>query len=152
MKKINYSISSIVFLLILVSQTLPQNRYLVFENQTIYSPSKQKLDSDHTSSYFIENVGQFPEEVLYKAVTADSILWITEDSMWVTVMKNTLSEPNQIQNFSEDKIANKDIEQPKGVNLKLFFPDSNAHPKIRSFVRLNPSINYLIGKDKASWH
>jgi hypothetical protein len=44
-----------------------------------------------------------------------------------------------------------EIQNRKGVNLKLSFPGSNPHPRLEPFDRLETHVSYFIGNDANEW-
>lgn len=52
------------------------------------------LSSQTASLMFIQNVGQFPDEVHFQVPTATGTLWLAEDALWVTVMEPLTLTPS----------------------------------------------------------
>lgn len=118
---------------------------------------------------FIENAGQFgPSASLEQGSAArfqvrggNGTIWLSEDALWVTVLeKSSSAEPPTSTlgevGFSLSSPGRSDVRieagPRKGVNLKLTFPDSNPHPVMEPFNRLETHVSYFTGSDPAGWY
>lgn len=104
---------------------------------------------------FIQNAGQLDERVLFQVHGNDSIIWITEDGIWITMMAYPSSDQSSSLHpeKKESKVASREYlnEYQRGVNLHITFPGANPHPHIEPFGRAEFSVNYFIGNDPQKW-
>jgi len=99
---------------------------------------------------FIENVGQFDQRALFQVWGGGQTLWITSDSIWITLVEpRKPSEPREkggLFPFREEE------EKPrKVVNIKISFPGANPNARLEPFGRLDTVVSYFIGNDPAKW-
>lgn len=113
-----------------------------------------------TSLMFVENVGQFDPRVRFQLRSDDTILWVTDDALWISVFDHIAT---QVEHYPQD------IPHPKapspttfstvspilltssGVNVKISFPGANIHPQLEPFERQLTRISYFTGNDPAQW-
>ncbi|MBN1318030.1 MAG: hypothetical protein JXA42_21285, partial [Anaerolineales bacterium] len=96
---------------------------------------------------FIENVGQFDDQVRFQVRGGNGTIWLTEDAIWITVL-----EPADLSGLEKpDRSMDRGSEPRKGVNIKLSFTGANPSPTIEPFDRLETSMNYFIGNDPEQW-
>ncbi len=95
--------------------------------------------------FFIENVGQFPNEGIHFQVNMGQLtLSLAEDALWLTIL-----EQPQIDSLADPAKAQSDA--GRGVNLKVTFGDANPAPQLEPFNRLDSSISYFAGRDPTNW-
>ncbi|MBX2999162.1 MAG: SBBP repeat-containing protein [Caldilineaceae bacterium] len=105
------------------------------------------------SVMFIENVGQFPDEVRFQVRGADRLLWLTDDALWVTLLApgtqpDTKMERRLPRAFSVEDAASA---PRQGVHLKLSFVGASPHARLQPFERLETKVSYFIGNDPEQW-
>jgi len=88
---------------------------------------------------FIQNAGQFADDVRFQVLGSDGIYWLAEDTLWLTVLAGS-------------DAGTQTAMSRKGVNIRSSFVDANPHPHIEPFNRLDTRISYFIGSDPAQWH
>jgi hypothetical protein len=95
----------------------------------------------------VENAGQFGDGARYQATGRGVTLWIADDALWITAMKEK-------QSSGEDSggPAGETSGPKKGVALKLTFPGGKTGPKIEPFGRLETKISYFRGSDPQKWN
>ncbi len=86
--------------------------------------------------FFIENVGQFPPDVLYQTHLNRATLNLTGDALWLTLI-----EPAP-PCYPDDPAALLHP-APRGVALKLTFPGANPQPAIQPFTPLDAPVSYF---------
>jgi len=88
---------------------------------------------------FIQNAGQFADDVRFQVLGSDGIYWLAEDTLWLTVLAGS-------------DAGTQTAMSRKGVNIRSSFVDANRHPHIEPFDRLDTRVSYFIGSDPAQWH
>jgi hypothetical protein len=94
-----------------------------------------------TPLLFIQNVGQFADDVRFQAYGAASTLFATHDSLWFTA-------------FGQSPAAKgTDARQPTpGVALRVRFAGANPNAQIEPFNEQGSHISYFLGDDANDWH
>lgn len=87
---------------------------------------------------FIENVGQFGQNIRYLTSMGDSNLLVAEDAIWITVVNEQLTSGN------EDVIHER-------VYIKLSFQGSNPRPALVPINRQSVKVSYFRGSDPDKW-
>ena len=105
---------------------------------------------------FIENVGQFDDGARFQVRGGDGTIWLTEDALWITALERSAvsGQPSVNQDHLgalSTRNLQSEIQNRKGVNIKLSFPGSNPHPRLEPFNRLETHVSYFIGNDPAKW-
>jgi len=116
------------------------------------APSGQARSAQTPGDYpllFVENVGQFPNAVRYFVYGADHSLWLTEDGMWITVVKPL---PLGGDTVAPTQSPGAKIQNRQGVALHLTFLGANPHPRLEPFGRLPTHVSYFFGNDPAGWY
>jgi len=109
---------------------------------------------------FIENVGQFADGTRFQVHGGDRTIWLAGDAVWVTVLEQGGKEASEqvdkgalsIRHPLKREIPRSEIQNRKGVNLKLSFVGANPHPRLEPFNRLDTHVSYFIGNDPGKWH
>lgn len=121
------------------------------------SPNQNYLQDQGTPLMFIENVGQFDDQVRFQVLGGNGTIWLTEDAIWMTLLKTfndgingqTISEPNTNDRYLENNSNHAD--KPRsGVNLKLSF-NNNTPFRLEPINRLDIPINYYLGNNIEIW-
>ena len=106
---------------------------------------------DHIGgAMFVQNVGQFDPRVRFYVPSQNGAIWLTEDSLWLTI----LEAPEPKANHPEDAAPvqeTEDLESRQGVAIRLSFAGANPSPEITPIGRLETSVNYLIGNNPAEF-
>ena len=106
---------------------------------------------------FIENVGQFDDGARFQVRGGDHTIWLAEDALWITVVESPAdNQPSadrlvDIGNFPIHD-PQSEIENRKGVNIKLSFVGANPHPRVEPLNRVETHVSYFIGSDADQWH
>ncbi|MGH2628277.1 MAG: SBBP repeat-containing protein, partial [Anaerolineales bacterium] len=99
---------------------------------------------------FIENVGQFDEQVRYQVHGVGGAVFLAADALWVTLLEGLPEDA-----FGRGGLDFPDIlaaDRPRaGVNLRLAFEGANPSPTIEGFDPLDTTVSYFIGDDPARW-
>lgn len=102
------------------------------------------------SLMFIENVGQFDPRARFQVRGAGETLWLAEDAIWITVVKE--KEEMSGSGGEWEPLSRSHPRSPAhGVNLKLTFPGANPHPRLESFGRQETTVSYFTGGDPGRW-
>lgn len=101
-----------------------------------------------TDVMFVQNIGQFDSEVRFQIRGSNGIIWLTENSIWITIFwpgaqdqREGLDEPDGLTQMSA-----------RGVNIRLGFVGAHATPRIEPFERLDTMVNYALPADPLDWH
>lgn len=108
---------------------------------------------------FIENVGQFDEQVRFQVRGNKKTIWLTQDAIWITLLQPTsddsqggkIIESAESNWILEDTIDHESIAGTR-VNIKLSFDGANPSPQLQPFNKLETSFNYYLGSDPRKWH
>lgn len=105
--------------------------------------------------FFIENKGQWPEEVLYKAGIGGVDLWITSQGVVYDFYKmrnksgkKTIS-PLQLKDQQHERSIEKF--ERYGQVVKMTLQNANRNPGKIGIEKSNGYYNYLLGKDRSKW-
>ncbi len=98
---------------------------------------------------FIENVGQFDDGARFQVRGGSHTLWLAEDALWVTALKQSGSGPSSEESNRGDSAGPEAL--ISGANFKLSFVNANPNPIIEPYNRLETDTSYFIGSDPASW-
>lgn len=113
------------------------------------------------SLMFVENVGQFDEQVQFQLLGSSSLVRFTDDAIWVTVLESTTAEsnmePEEVLTYTTTYAdSDRPILLPQevitGVNIKISFVGSNPKPHIEPFNRQDTAVSYFSGSDPEQWH
>lgn len=113
-----------------------------------------------TSLMFIENIGQFDPRVRFQLRSDDTILWVTDDALWISVFDHAITQgehyPQSIPQLKVPSPTPFSTTSPSslvssGVNVKISFPGANIHPQLEPFERQSARISYFTGNDSAQW-
>lgn len=114
---------------------------------------------------FIENVGQFDEQIHFQVRGQQGTFYFANDAVWLTVLESS-SAPNHgcfsdgphfplavlARMGKEACVHNHAVQQQLGVNLKLSFMGANPNPRIVGFDPLDTAVSYFIGNNPDNWH
>jgi hypothetical protein len=99
---------------------------------------------------FVENVGQFDPAARFQ-VLGSPITWVTEDSLWVTLVerapdelpgRNVLSFPRTFE-----------LEKPqRSAQVRISFPGTSSQRRLEPFNPVGALLSYFYGRDPAGWH
>lgn len=100
---------------------------------------------------FIENVGQFAEDVRFQVRGGDRTIWLTEDAIWITLLEPVaVAAPPKLSDHPwPDSQAQVDNHQ--GVHVRLSFPGANVTATLEPFDPLTTTLSYFIGDDPDGW-
>ena len=109
---------------------------------------------------WIENVGQFPEDVRYQVRSSSGGgLWLATDALWMTLLgpeqdqMGLLPEPLPATGVAAGAPAAAADAQPRqGLSLRFAFEGANPSPEIVPFGPLDTRVSYFAGVDPAAWH
>ncbi|MBN1921670.1 MAG: SBBP repeat-containing protein, partial [Anaerolineae bacterium] len=102
-------------------------------------------------------VGQFAEDARFQVRGGNGTLWLTDDALWITVVeRSAISDQRSARSglspaFPFDRDPESEIENRRGVNLRLSFPNANPHPRLEPFDRLETTVSYFLGNDPDGW-
>lgn len=104
---------------------------------------------------FIENVGQYDADARFLVRGGGGDLWLTEDSLWLTVMEPAPQADPRADRLLDDGRLGVDAAAPepprKGVALRLSFVGANPTPRLEPFDRSETKVSYFIGSDPEGW-
>lgn len=82
-----------------------------------------------SSIKFIANQGQWDEAVRFQATTADGVLWLTDDALWLS---KTIPEAGQL-------------------NIRLTFAGQNTAARLEPFDQQETVVSFFRGSDPDQW-
>lgn len=114
---------------------------------------------------FIENVGQFDEQIHFQVRGQQGTFYFANDAVWLTVLE-AAPEPRRdcflggphfplavLANMGKEScVRSRGVLEPHGANLKLSFTNANPNPRIVGFDPLNTAVSYFIGNNPDNWH
>ncbi len=116
---------------------------------------------------FTENLGQWDEEVLYRANAGGAIMWFTKDGAVYQFTRTIESDDNQISVIDKryglpqdggrqmSTSAPFDDSKPDSIEsiaIKANFIGSNPNPQMVGLEEMEYKCNYFIGNDPNEWH
>lgn len=128
-------------------------------NRNIASKSIESLREETDDPiYFIENVGQFDEEIRFMASMNQGKMFITKDAIWFSIIDSIPSIDQQIAeiiNSSNLGFHNKDLDKNdhriNGINIKLSLPDTRTPFEFEPFGLIETTYSYFYGNDPDRW-
>jgi hypothetical protein len=104
-----------------------------------------------TPILFVENIGQFEDEVRFQARVGDQTIWLTDDAIWITVFK--AEEESAVPTIGSAPSIHRDkptfySRTGHGVHLKLSFIGANPHALLEPFDRQVSRFSYFMGSNK----
>ncbi|MEW6649644.1 MAG: hypothetical protein AB1453_05580, partial [Chloroflexota bacterium] len=121
----------------------------VFTTNPYLSPSEKNL-------MFVENVGQFDQNVRFQVRGDHSVIWLTQDGIWLMLVDgdNQLISDSLKSEFLEadTSIGFEKNHSKQGVNIKFSFVNANSQPRIEPIDRITTHISYFFGQDGTDWH
>lgn len=105
---------------------------------------------------WIENVGQFPEEIRYQVRSSSGGgLWLAADALWMTLLGSQQDEmgllPEQAPVAGVASLPAADARPRQGISLRFGFEGANSSPEIVPFGPLDTQVSYFAGPDPAAW-
>jgi hypothetical protein len=103
---------------------------------------------------FIQNVGQFDERARFQVRGTDRTVWLTENSIWVTVLGPVQDEAEGLRHkeaLSPSLPRSVSPSPRQAVHLELTFTGANPHLRLEPFNFLDTCVSYLIGSDPEHW-
>ena len=102
---------------------------------------------------FIENVGQFDEHARFQVHSGNQIIWMAENTIWVTMFEHSPSSSPTPRRKLPGSVGKESVgfTLRRGVNVRLSFVGANPHPNIEPFDRLDTHIAYFIGSNPDNW-
>ena len=123
-----------------------------------------EADQNASPIVFIENIGQFDENVIFQAEIKGGTLFLSKDAIWITLLDENVNVEDQLsQSFSDTTTVDGEVvgaptpepyspngKEVLGVNLRISFPNANLDT-VEGFTPLDTSINYYIGGKLNEW-
>ena len=109
---------------------------------------------DSAPLMFIENIGQFDEDVRFQVRGGDRTIWLAEDAIWVTVLERPGSStriPGDDRSPLSSEPEAGEQEKVRGVNVRLRFVGANSMPRLEPLDRLDTHVSYFLGSDPEQW-
>lgn len=94
---------------------------------------------------FVENVGQFEEQVRFQLHGSRTAVSLGQDGLWFTILEPAeAGSPAGLQQEREPQPA-------RGITLKFTFLNANPQARLEPFQPLDTTVSYFRGKDPANW-
>ncbi|MCA9926020.1 MAG: SBBP repeat-containing protein [Anaerolineales bacterium] len=119
---------------------------------------EQKIPNfNQIPSYFIENIGQFDEQVHFQVPGEQSIIRLADDAIWITLLESPSND-----NAAHDLIVSSlgdlstlhqfgDTESKQGVNIRISFANANPSPHLQPFNPLKTTVNDFRSSTPDQW-
>lgn len=137
------------FLTVILLSVLTGAGVITFPTQgrVPYTPTKTHSTVVQSAPIlFVENMGQFEDDVQFQARAGNQTIWLTDNAIWVTVFEaeDRLVRPakGSIPSIRRDRPAS-DGRTGHGVHLKLSFLGANPHPLLEPFDRQASRFSYF---------
>jgi hypothetical protein len=107
------------------------------------STQRQESSEDEAPStvpaplMFIQNAGQYPDNLLFQVWGGGHSAWLAEDGLWLSVATATSDAAN--------------AKPTQRLDLNLSFVGAAAKPIIEPFGRMDAHVSYYIGNDPTKW-
>lgn len=112
-----------------------------------FSSSAQEIEHDHSLQHaFIENGGQWDENVLFKANFHGGNLWIEQGKMMFH-----LQDFSRLQQYHASPKDGEDVSEYNQTVLHVNFPGANEVTSIKKSEPTNAYYNYFLGNDESKW-
>ena len=101
--------------------------------------------------HFIENQGQFPSNVLYRADAGPATVWFTQTGLFlqlVTPLDNAFRQETEILPSTKLEAS---VGEYNSTIVPLVFEGASANPTISHSKKTVASFNYFIGDDPSQW-
>lgn len=120
--------------------------------------STQGFSAQTSQTRFLENVGQYSNQVLFFAQDSNTTLWLTKNSIWITILESS-PVSNVHSGLASDLIGIEsefdyevdDNSAHLGVNIRLSFEDANPEPGLHAFNPVTNVTSFFIGSDSDDW-
>ncbi len=106
-------------------------------------------NGNENRSEFIENQGQWPNQVLFKINLGGVIMWIEKNALTIQLL-----DPKSLENIRKHKSANHTIEPIEATptySYRMEFKNANSSVKPQGINKLPYHFNYFIGEDTSQW-
>jgi hypothetical protein len=146
------SLTSVFVLLVPIFQ-LEHSRSIVVDisktasNQPVATGSTSK----GISTMFIENVGQFPNEAHFQMRGTNSVIWLADNAVWITIFE---PENDLAETMGHSAMSHHESPAPvsrMGVNLKLTFIGASSKVRLEPYNRKETTVSYFLGNDVEKW-
>ena len=102
---------------------------------------------------FIENVGQFADEIRFQARGSQGVLDLADNALTITVFGPQASnQALTLPGARPSQLEMPSSQNRQAIRLKLSFTGANTSPLIEPFDRLDTHVSYYLGNDPAKWH
>ncbi|MCX7696514.1 MAG: hypothetical protein N2Z72_02330 [Bacteroidales bacterium] len=104
------------------------------------------------NGFFIENKGQWPEEVLFLAKLKGLNVWITRQGVNLTFYQFIPNEESCVENVDEIEKTHGIVEyNEKGHRIWMRFDGNEWNNDVEKKGKLDGYYNYLIGQNSSKW-
>ena len=111
----------------------------------------------NTPLMFIENVGQFDDDVRFKLQGGEHTMFFTEDAVWLTASEpvtDTRESCNHPSQGSWQREANPESCKPttwRGNHIKMSFAEANPNFRVVGINPIETTISFFEGSDPSQW-
>jgi gliding motility-associated-like protein len=128
---------------------------LTAQNPTNTHQAQQLLNKSNKSQFFIENKGQWPNQVKFLARLGGMNCWITDSAVVFDFYKLERSKTITLKHLIPSPYKTDDSGYSvEGCVVKMNFPQNEQSSNKKDFIgidRLETYYNYFIGKDSNKW-
>ncbi|MGB8982587.1 MAG: SBBP repeat-containing protein, partial [Anaerolineales bacterium] len=124
---------------------------------TITNNDLVKKGEKNSANYpvmFVENVGQFDPRARFQVTGSNTTIFLAENEIWFSLFESPRRNQSKFETFEQlDELEKGILNAPqKRVNLKVFFPGANPHPRLEPFDKMESKVSYLKGNDSSLLH
>jgi hypothetical protein len=146
-----FRMSILVIFMFVALSTAPVIASRVSAEQSSISAAASSVEQEDAAAsapsapmMFVQNVGQFADEVAYQIPSGGRSISLTEEGIWINVQEPA-ADNTAIAMLQDAESSG------SAVHLKLSFPSANPHPQMEPMKRLNTHVSYFIGNDPQQW-
>jgi hypothetical protein len=99
---------------------------------------------------FIQNAGQYPDNVLFQVWGGGESVWLAQDGLWLSVAAPDEAAASSIAVQNGGSPAAARAQPTQHVDLKLSFAGAGK-PVVEPFGRLHTHVAYYVGNDARTW-
>ncbi|MCM2272241.1 MAG: SBBP repeat-containing protein [candidate division Zixibacteria bacterium] len=114
--------------------------------------------SNAASIYFIENAGQWPDSILFRASAADATMWFTRGGIWYQFSKSVPAEGDNASRATREGRRvigagrpGEELERVVTALVKAEYAGANPQAKVSGQDQLPFRHNYFLGDDPSKW-
>jgi hypothetical protein len=101
---------------------------------------------------FTQNVGQWPDSVLYRADAGGATMWFTTEGAVYQFTRSVPGDEPQAGPVDPMRELDREPEQYESMTIRASFAGANSNPQVVGLEEMEYKCNYFIGNDPNEWH